>query len=216
MEIDQNNLKEGWLETLKIAVSGWGNLFRAMIFIVIISTILGAGYLLYKYDFDKVFEQIDYQSNRTKINEDKFDEVARFLIKRLEVKYVLFAKMEPEVGKRTVLRVYLEDGSRESVLENTVTNLNTTGKDTREFLSALAGGEVPCGLIKQPSNIVQLYFMDKGVTTICGVSIPPENAEFVGYITVGFADDKFAFDNKLKVENLLRLASEMMSKRSIK
>jgi hypothetical protein len=57
---------------------------------------------------------------------------------------------------------------------------------------------------------VGLWYLEKGVTYTCRVSVPPDSHRFVGQVTVGWAEPPKNID---QTKFMLEIASAMLTKR---
>lgn len=213
-ELDQQNLKEGYLETLRLAVqNGWGGLFRVVIFIVICSAIAFTGWGLYTGSAKSVIQIFNHQASLARVNEDSMDDVARTLVKRVQADAVVFARMDwGTSGDRTILRIYLKDGSRYKALDGERDPIFSSNKAALDLIFRLGAGEIPCSKLGGASNMLQIFYLDQGFTYRCAVSIPPESSQFSGYIAVAWKD-KATADGIENLEEWLRVSAERATKR---
>ena len=213
-ELDQQNLKEGYLETLRLAVqNGWGGLFRTIIFIVICSAIVFLGWGIYTGSIKSVVQTFNHEASKPRVNEDTLEDVARTLLKRTQADAVVFARMEwGTSGMRRILRIYLKDGSRYKGLDDESDPIFSSNESAVSFIFAMARGATPCSKLAGVSNMLQIFYLDQGFTYRCGVSIPPEPSQFSGYIAVAWKD-KATADSIENLEEWLRTAAEKATKR---
>jgi hypothetical protein len=69
--------------------------------------------------------------------------------------------------------------------------------------------ETPCSEYAVPQSEIGLWYIDKGVTFGCRISVPPEQGRFVGQITVGWAKEPKDLE---KAKGMLQIASTMLSR----
>jgi hypothetical protein len=70
-------------------------------------------------------------------------------------------------------------------------------------------GEIPCGAYKTAQSEIGLWYIEKGMTYGCRVSVPPEQGKFVGQITVGWREEPPDVD---AYRTLLQIAATMLSR----
>jgi hypothetical protein len=69
--------------------------------------------------------------------------------------------------------------------------------------------EIPCSEYAVAQSEIGLWYIEKGVTFGCRISVPPEQGRFVGQVTVGWAKEPTDLD---KAKSMLQIASTMLSK----
>lgn len=218
-EIDQSNIKDGWIQTITLGASSWGNYFRVSGMIILALVVGMSGWLAYSGDLAFMIRSAKYRSDVPSLREDAYDTVARSLQKELSPDIIVFAKMEwSESGERVVQRVYMRDGSRNAMLEGFRGKIFEAGNEQQEkFMSALSAGRVPCDEINKKDdrgykNALQSFYQRIGIKYRCGVSIPPDPSVFSGYISVGWVDKDYAQSIE-GLSGVLVMASEQLTKR---
>ena len=74
---------------------------------------------------------------------------------------------------------------------------------------ALMAGEIPCSHYKTAQSEIGLWYIEKGVTYGCRVSVPPEQGRFIGQITVGWKEEPPDVE---AYRTLLQIAATMLSR----
>jgi hypothetical protein len=69
--------------------------------------------------------------------------------------------------------------------------------------------DIPCSEYVVPQSEIGLWYIDKGVTFGCRVSVPPEQGRFVGQITVGWEKEPKDIE---KAKGMLQIASTMLAR----
>jgi hypothetical protein len=211
-ELDQTNIKDGALQVVTLASASWGNLGRVIIFIIVSAVIACIGWMVYTGNFKVITETINHEASKPKINDDALDEVARTLFKRAKADAVVFAYMAwGTSGNRVIKRIYLKDG-RYKELDDLQEPIFSSNKAAVNLILSLAQGDVPCSALAGASNMLQLFYLDEGMTYRCAVSIPPEPSQFTGYIAVAWKD-KASAESVQDLDGLLKTMAEKATKR---
>jgi hypothetical protein len=142
------------------------------------------------------------------MNESKYDDTARLLFQQTGATVVSIMKVDPILGKRSVARVYLKDGSRFKEMDGHTIPLFNNNPSNNKDVIALMAGEVPCGEYTTPQSEIGVMYVNQGVRYMCRVSVPPSPNEFIGQVSVGWESkpDK-------DMSNFLIIAAEMLAKR---
>ena len=142
------------------------------------------------------------------IAEDRAEDVAAHLFKNSDATVVAIFKVNPLFGTRTLFRAYTREG-RDKTHDGLDVGLFTQSVANNHDVIALMANDIPCGEYARPQSEIGLWYIDKGVTFGCRVSVPPEQGRFVGQITVGW--DKEPKDLN-KAISMLQIASSMLSR----
>ncbi len=142
------------------------------------------------------------------IAEDRVEDVAAHLFKNSDATVVAIFKVNPLFGTRTLFRAYTREG-RDKTHDGLDVGLFTQSVANNHDVIALMANEIPCGEYARPQSEIGLWYIEKGVTFGCRVSVPPEQGRFVGQITVGW--DKEPKDLN-KAISMLQIASSMLSR----
>jgi hypothetical protein len=222
-DLDQNNLKDGVMRVIRMAVSSWSNLARVSLILCVFTALGSRAWLVYSgaatgfipFEFgDKA------KAYGGKANPEAYDATARYIFNATDADTVIFGKAD--MGYRSsyvVERVYLKDGSRYPLLENYSGIFFEPGNPQQQsLLSAIGAGDVPCGPVNlttdSPRNLVMSYMQSTGITYRCGVSIPPDPGMLDGGIIIGWKDSNTP---KTKKESELKaiagVAAGMATKR---
>jgi hypothetical protein len=142
------------------------------------------------------------------IAEDRVEDVAAHLFKHTGASVVAIFKVNPIFGTRVLYRAYTKDG-RDKTHEGLDVGLFTTNSSNNKDVVALMAGEVPCGAYKTAQSEIGLWYIEKGVTYGCRISVPPEQGKFVGQITVGWKEEPPDVE---QYRILLQIAATMLSR----
>jgi len=148
------------------------------------------------------------QQKLPSIAEDRAEDVAAHLFKHTDATVVAIFKVNPMFGTRVLYRAYTKQG-REKTLDGLDIGLFTTNVANNRDVVALMAGEVPCSQYKTAQSEIGLWYIEKGMTYGCRVSVPPEQGKFVGQITVGWREEPPDVD---AYRVLLEIAATMLSR----
>lgn len=155
-----------------------------------------------------LFEAYKENKKLPTIAEDRTEDVAAHLFKNSDAIVVAIFKVNPLFGTRTLFRAYTREG-RDKTHDGLDVGLFTQSVANNHDVIALMANEIPCGEYARPQSEIGLWYIEKGVTFGCRVSVPPEQGRFVGQITVGW--DKEPRDLN-KAISMLQIASSMLSR----
>jgi hypothetical protein len=110
---------------------------------------------------------------------------------------------------RVLYKAYTKDG-RDKSIEDIDVGLFSQNTANNADVVKLMTNEIPCSDYRYAQSEVGLWYLEKGVTYTCRVSVPPDSHRFVGQITVGWAQQP---ENLEQVKFMLEIASAMLTKR---
>ena len=148
------------------------------------------------------------QQKLPSIAEDRVEDAAAHLFKNTDAVVVAIFKVNPMFGTRVLHRAYTKDG-RDKTHEGLDVGLFTANVANNRDVVALMASEVPCGHYKTAQSEIGLWYMEKGMTFGCRISVPPEQGKFVGQITVGWKEEPPDVD---QYRVLLQIAATMLSR----
>jgi len=175
--------------------------------LILMAVFAFSGYFLWQ---NQAFLFDAYRENKKlpTIAEDRVEDVAAHLFKNSDATVVAIFKVNPLFGTRTLFRAYTREG-RDKTHDGLDVGLFTQSVANNHDVIALMANEIPCGEYARPQSEIGLWYIEKGVTFGCRVSVPPEQGRFVGQITVGW--DKEPKDLN-KAISMLQIASSMLSR----
>ena len=148
------------------------------------------------------------QQKLPSIAEDRVEDAAAHLFKNTDAIVVAIFKVNPMFGTRVLHRAYTKDG-RDKTHEGLDVGLFTANVANNRDVVALMASEVPCGPYKTAQSEIGLWYMEKGMTFGCRISVPPEQGKFVGQITVGWKEEPPDVD---QYRVLLQIAATMLAR----
>ena len=166
-----------------------------------------SGYFLWQNQ-SFLFEAYKENKKLPMIAEDRAEDVVAHLFKNTDATVVAIFKVNPLFGTRILFRAYTRDG-RDKMHDGLDVGLFTQSSANNRDVIALMANEIPCSEYTTAQSEIGLWYIEKGVTFGCRVSVPPEQGRFVGQVTVGW--DKEPKD-LTKAMSMLQIASTMLSK----
>jgi hypothetical protein len=142
------------------------------------------------------------------IAEDRVDDAAVHLFKTTDATVVAIFKVNPLFDTRVQYRAYTKTG-RDKTNDGLDVGLFTANQANNHDVIALMAGNVPCGEYKAAQSEIGLWYLEKGMTFGCRISVPPDPNRFIGQITVGW--DKPPADLE-QTKAMLFIAATMLSK----
>ena len=155
-----------------------------------------------------LFEAYKENKKLPMIAEDRAEDVAAHLFKNTDAIVIAIFKVNPLFGTRVLHRAYTREG-RDKTHDGLDVGLFTQSSANNRDVVALMANEMPCSEYAVAQSEIGLWYIEKGVTFGCRVSVPPEQGRFVGQITVGWAKEP---TNLNKAQSMLQIASTMLSK----
>ncbi len=155
-----------------------------------------------------LFEAYKENKKLPMIADDRAEDVVAHLFKNTDATVIAIFKVNPLFGTRVLYRAYTRDG-RDKTHEGLDVGLFTQSSANNRDVVALMANEIPCSEYAVAQSEIGLWYIEKGVTFGCRISVPPEQGRFVGQITVGWAKEPTDLD---KDKSMLLIASTMLSK----
>lgn len=142
------------------------------------------------------------------IAEDRVEDAAAHLFKQSGAQIVAVFKVNSMFGTRILHRAYAKDG-RDKTNDGLDVGLFTQNSANNSDVVKLMANEIPCSEYKSAQSEMGLWYIAKGVTYTCRISVPPEPGRFVGQITVGWATQPEDMDS---TRAMLQIAATMLSR----
>jgi hypothetical protein len=177
--------------------------------ILIMGVVAFAGYFLWE---NQDFMRDAYKESKRlpEINTARADDASSMLFKQTGATVVAIFRVNPLFNSRVLYRAYTKDG-RDKAIEDIDVGLFSQNSSNNSDVIKLMGNEIPCGEYRYAQSEVGLWYLEKGVTFTCRVSVPPDSHRFVGQITVGWAAPP---ENLEQIKFTLAIASVMLAKKS--
>jgi len=176
--------------------------------ILIMGVVAFAGYFLWQ---NQTFMLDAYKESKKlpEINSGRADEASAMLFKQTGAAVVAIFKVNPLFNSRVLFKAYTKDG-RDKSIEDIDVGLFSQNSSNNNDVVKLMTNDIPCSEYRYAQSEVGLWYIEKGVTFTCRVSVPPDNHRFVGQITVGWAQPP---ENLEQTKFMLEIASTMLTKR---
>ena len=175
--------------------------------VVLMAVFAFAGYIIYDHQELIVGTYKESQKLPT-IAEDRVDDVAVHLFKTTDATVVAVFKVNPLFGTRIQYRAYTKTG-RDKTNDGLDVGLFTANQANNQDVVNLMAGNIPCGEYKAAQSEIGLWYIEKGMTFGCRISVPPDPSRFVGQITVGW--DKPPVDLE-QAKTMLYIGATMLSR----
>lgn len=176
--------------------------------ILLMGVVAFAGYFLWQ---NQTFMLDAYKESKKlpEINASRADEASAMLFKQTGAAVVAIFKVNPLFNSRVLYKAYTKDG-RDKSIEDIDVGLFTQNSGNNNDVVKLMTNEIPCSEYRYAQSEVGLWYIEKGVTFTCRVSVPPDSHRFVGQITVGWTQPP---ENLEQTRFMLEIASAMLTKR---
>lgn len=176
--------------------------------ILVMGVVAFSGYFLWQ---NQTFMLDAYKESKKlpEINTDRADDASSMLLKKTGATVVAVFKVNPLFNSRVLYRAYTKDG-RDKTIEDVDVGLFSSNTANNADVVKLMTNEIPCGDYRYAQSEVGLWYLEKGVTFTCRVSVPPDSHRFVGQVTVGWTEPP---QDIQQVKFMLEIASAMLTKR---
>jgi len=175
--------------------------------LILMAVFAFAGYFVWQNQ-SFLFDAYKENKKLPTIAEERAEDVAAHLFKNTDATVIAIFKVNPLFGTRVLFRAYTREG-RDKTHDGLDVGLFTQSSANNRDVIALMANEIPCSEYTVAQSEIGLWYIEKGVTFGCRVSVPPEQGRFVGQITVGW--DKEPKDLN-KAISMLQIASNILSK----
>lgn len=176
--------------------------------ILVMGVVAFAGYFLWQNQ-TFMFDAYKESKKLPEINAARADDASSMLLKKTGATVVAVFKVNPLFNSRVLYKAYTKDG-RDKTIEDIDVGLFSQNSANNADVVKLMTNEIPCGDYRYAQSEVGLWYLDKGVTFTCRVSVPPDSHRFVGQVTVGWAEPPTDIQ---QVKFMLEIASAMLTKR---
>jgi hypothetical protein len=176
--------------------------------ILVMGIVAFTGYFMWQ---NQEFMRDAYKESKKlpEINTARADEASAMLFKKTGATVVAIFKVNPLFGSRVLYKAYTKEG-RDKSIEDIDVGLFSQNAANNSDIIKLMTNEIPCSEYRYAQSEVGLWYLDKGVTYTCRVSVPPDSHRFVGQITVGWSEPP---QNLEQIKFMLEIASAMLTKR---
>jgi hypothetical protein len=196
-QVEQANAKETLLGVLSYIDSPF------KLGVVVLLAFLGfAGYFVYQNQEVMIGAYIKNKERPT-MNADRYEPAARLILKSTQAEMVVIFHVDTILGKRTVERIYLADGSRYKEFDGYDVGLFTKNVANNSDVIRLMANEIPCSEYPKAQSEIGLWYKSIGINYTCRISIPPDHNQFIGQITVGWKEKPVDPETILPIAGLM-------------
>jgi hypothetical protein len=176
--------------------------------VILMGVVAFSGYFLWQ---NQEFMRDAYKESKKlpEINTSRADDASAMLFKKTGATVVAVFKVNPLFNSRVLYKAYTKDGRDKSV-EDIDVGLFSQNTGNNSDVIKLMTNDIPCSEYRYAQSEVGLWYLDKGVTFTCRVSVPPDSHRFVGQVTVGWAEPPQDLE---QIKFMLEIASAMLTKR---
>jgi hypothetical protein len=174
---------------------------------VLMAVLTFAGYFVYTNQ-DLLIGAYKESKKIPTIAEDRVEDASAHLFKTTNATIVAVFKVNPMFGTRVLYRAYAKDG-RDKTNDGLDVGLFTNNAANNADVVKLMANEIPCGEYRTAQSEMGIWYINKGVTYTCRISVPPEPGRFVGQITVGWETEPPNLDS---ARTMLSIAATMLSR----
>jgi len=174
---------------------------------VLMAVLTFAGYFVYTNQ-DLLIGAYKESKKIPTIAEDRVEDAAAHLFKQSGALVVAVFKVNSMFGTRILYRAYGKNG-RDKTNDGLDVGLFTQNAANNADVVKLMASEIPCGEYKSAQSEMGLWYIAKGVSYTCRISVPPEPGRFVGQITVGWATEPADLE---QAKAMLQIAATMLSR----
>lgn len=175
--------------------------------LILMAVLAFAGWMVYDHRELIVGTYKEHQK-LPQIAEGRVDDAATHLFKYTGATVVAVFKVNPITNSRVLFRAYTKEG-REKSIEGLDVGLFSSNASNNRDVVAMMANEIPCGEYKTAQSEVGLWYIEKGMTYGCRISVPPDQERFIGQITVGWASQP---EDMEKTKAMLVIASSILAK----
>lgn len=176
--------------------------------VILMGVIAFFGYFVWQ---NQEFMRDAYKESKKlpEINTSRVDDAASMIFKKTGATVVAVFKVNPLFNSRVLYRAYTKDGRDKSVEDIDVGLFSQNSSNNADVIKLMTN-DIPCSEYRYAQSEVGLWYLDKGVTYTCRISVPPDSHRFVGQITVGWAEPPTAIE---QTKFMLEIASAILTKR---
>jgi hypothetical protein len=175
--------------------------------VVLLLAFLGFfGFFIYQHQ-DVMIGAYVKSKERPTMNADRFEPAARLILKSTGAEMVVIFHVDTILGRRVVERAFLADGSRYKDFDGYDVGLFTKNVANNNDVIRLMANEIPCGEYAKAQSEIGLWYKSLGVNYTCRISVPPDQNQFIGQITVGWKE------KPVDPEAILPIAAIMLSRK---
>ena len=175
--------------------------------VILMALLTFFGYMLYDHR-ELIIGTYKESQKLPQIAEGRVEDMATHLFKHTNAQVIGIFKVNPITNSRILFRAYTKEG-RDKTMEGLDVGLFSSNANNNRDVVAMMAGEIPCGEYKTAQSEIGLWYIEKGMTYGCRISVPPEKERFIGQITVGWAEPPANLDH---ARSMITIASTMLGR----
>ena len=193
--------KDGFFKTLE-----WvGHNPIRLLFLIIIAVVTMGMWFVYT-EKDNFMASYRAQQALPHMN-GKYEEAASFILKQTPAQLVAIFEVNPILNTRKVVYITAQPDGRIKTYDGVDVGLFTNNLDNNRDVIDLMSGNIPCSHYTKPQSYLGFFYLERGVSFMCRISVPPDPSRFIGQITVGWKDTP---EDVQYAQTVVRVASEML------
>ena len=193
--------KDGFFKTLE-----WvGHNPIRLLFLIIIAVVTMGMWFVYT-EKDNFMASYRAQQALPHMN-GKYEEAASFILKQTPAQLVAIFEVNPILNTRKVVYITAQPDGRIKAYDGVDVGLFTNNLDNNRDVIDLMSGNIPCSHYAKPQSYLGFFYLERGVSFMCRISVPPDPSRFIGQITVGWKDTP---EDVQYAQTVVRVASEML------
>lgn len=181
-----------------------GSPFR-LFALCVISIISAAGWFFYT-EKDAFMASYRAQQALPRMN-GKYEEAVAFIMKKSTADLVAIYDVNSLLNSRKLVFLYVRGEGRIKAHDGHEVGLFTGNLANNSDVINLMSGDIPCSNYNKPQSYMGFVYLERGISYMCRISIPPEPSKFIGQISIGWKEKPEDIDT---AKTLITIASGML------
>jgi hypothetical protein len=195
------DIKDTFLKTLE-----WVGHNPMRLFTLIVIAMFGMGMWFVYTEKDAFMNSYRAQQALPHMN-GKYEDATTFIMRQGEADLVAIFEVNPLLNTRKLVYLTVKPEGRVRTNEGIDVGLFTNNLDNNRDVVELMSGNVPCSSYTRPQSLIGFFYMEKGITYMCRISVPPDPSRFIGQITVGWKEHP---SDDQRMRTVIRVAAEIL------
>lgn len=175
------------------------------LFVLVIMFVLSAAGWFFYTEKDTFMASYKAQQALPRMN-GKYEDATAFIFRRSEADLVAIFEVNTLLNTRKVAWIQTREDGRVRAHDGYNVGLFSNNLANNRDVVGLMSGDAPCSEYRAAQSYIGFFYLDKGITYMCRISVPPEQT-FIGQITVGWrvkpSDDEVS-------RTVMRVASNIL------
>jgi hypothetical protein len=137
----------------------------------------------------------------------KYEETTTFIMKRSDADIVAIFEVNPLLNTRKLVSFVSRGEGHLKTWDGLDVGLFTKNLNNNKDVISLMSGEIPCSAYDRPQSFLGFVYLEKGITYMCRISVPPDPSKFIGQISVGWKNKPADIDI---ARTIISVGSEML------